>query len=90
MCCAYPFYQLLQEMVLDFSATAQELSASIQNLTKAINKIMVSNEEEVQGIQNIAEKASDVMQKAAIVADMMKENEFGSERLVTAVTKFRI
>jgi methyl-accepting chemotaxis protein len=86
----YKDAEAIQELVMDFSATAEELSASIQNMAKAINEVTVSNNEGAQGTQNIAEKASDVMQKASRVSDLMKETEHNSERLANTVAKFRI
>lgn len=86
----YKDAESIAELVTDFSATAEELLASIQSMTRAINEVTLSNNEEAQGTQNIAEKASEVMQKAAKVADLMKETESNSEKLAKAVSKFKI
>jgi methyl-accepting chemotaxis protein len=80
----------IQAMVSDFSATAEELSASIQNMIKAINEVTISNNEGAQGTQSIAEKATDVMNKASAVSDFMKELEHNAERLSSTVSKFQI
>jgi methyl-accepting chemotaxis protein len=80
----------IQEMVTDFSATSEQLLASIQNMVRAINEVTVSNNEGAQGTQNIAEKASNIMQKAAKIADLMKETELSSRKLNEAVSKFTI
>ncbi len=86
----YSDAESIQDLVTDFSATAEELLASIQSMTRAINEVTLSNNEEAQGTQNIAEKASDVMQKAAKVAELMKETELNSEKLTKAVSRFKI
>jgi len=82
--------EAIQDLVTDFSATAEELLASIQSMTKAINEVTASNSEGAQSTQNIAEKASGVLQKAAIVSDLMKGTERISERLAEIVSKFKI
>lgn len=86
----YKDAEAVEDMVTDFSATAEELSASIQSMSKAISEVTTSNNEGAQGTQNIAERASDVMKKAARVSDLMKEAECISERLVKTVSKFKI
>lgn len=82
--------EAIQELVTDFSATAEELLASIQNMVKAINEVANSNNEGAQGTQSIAEKASDVMQNAAKVADLMSRTERNSDSLTKAIAKFKI
>ena len=74
----------------DFSATAEELAASIQNMVRAINEVTISNNEGAQGTQNIAEKATNVMQMAGKVSDLIKETEHNSEELTASVAKFKI
>lgn len=86
----YKDAEAIQELVADFSSTAEELLASIQNMTKAIHEVTVSNNEGAQGTQSIAEKASDVMQKATKVADLIMKTEHNSESLIKAVVKFKI
>lgn len=80
----------IKELVTDFSATANELLKSIQNMTKAIGEVTAANNEGAEGTQNIAEKASDVMKKAAKITELMKETGHNSEKLVKAVEKYKI
>lgn len=86
----YQDAEAIQELVSDFNLTAEMLSTSIESMIKAINEVTISNSEEAQGTQNIAERASDVMHKAVKVSDLMKETELSSERLANAVGKFKI
>ncbi len=86
----YKDAEAIQELVSDFSSTAEILLTSIQSMIKAINEVTISNNEEAQGTQDIAEKASEVMQKTAKVADVMKETKQSSEKLAMAVSKFKI
>lgn len=80
----------IQDMITDFSATADELSASIENMIRAINEVSISNSEEAKGTQNIAEKAASVMNKASTVSELMQELEHDAERLSSLISKFKI
>jgi len=80
----------VHDLVADFSATSEELLASIQSMTRAINEVSISNNEGAQGTQNIAEKISDVMQKASEVSNLMKNLENNSEKLIENVSRFKI
>lgn len=80
----------IKDLVTDLSATTEELTASIQSMSKAINEVTVSNSEGAEGIQNIAGKASDVMQKSENMTKLMKEMENKSKRLEETVSKFKI
>lgn len=86
----YKDAEVIQDMIADFSATAEELLASIQSMSRAIVEVTASNNEGAEGIQNIAEKASDVMKKSEIVSGLMKETEHISERLAENISKFKI
>lgn len=86
----YEDSEVVQDLVTDLSATAEELLASIESMTKAINEVAVSNAEGSQSTQSIAEKAADIMKKTANVAAMIKKTEGNSESLVKAVAKFKI
>ncbi|MEW9122484.1 MAG: methyl-accepting chemotaxis protein [Thermotaleaceae bacterium] len=86
----YKDAEAIQDIVTDFSATAEELLASIQSMTEAINEVTASNNEGAQGTQRIAESALDVMQMATKFADFMKETEHNSESLTKAVKQFKI
>ncbi len=82
--------EAIQDLVTDFSATAQQLLASIQAMTKAINEVTVANNENAEGTQNIAEKAMNVVSNASHVTQIMKDMENSSENLAKTVEKFKI
>jgi len=86
----YKDSESVKDLVTDFSATSEELLASIQCMVEAINEISVSNNEGAQGTQDIAERASDVMQEATNVTDLMKATEQSSDRLAVAIAKFKV
>ncbi len=80
----------IHDMVSDFSATAEEVLASMQSMVRAINEVTASNNEGAIGTQNITEKATDITEKAFKVQSMMKQTDTMTERLSTALEKFRI
>jgi methyl-accepting chemotaxis protein len=80
----------IQDIVTDFSATSEQLLASIQNMVKAINEVTVSNSEEAQGTQNISQKALDVMEKATRVSELMTAARKSSETLAESVSRFKV
>ena len=48
--------ELVNDIVTDLSATTEQLSASIQNMVKAINEVTSATNEGALGTSNIAEK----------------------------------
>ena len=82
--------EAIQDLVTDFSATAEELMASIHDMTKTINEVTISNNEGAMGTQNISSKSFDVMQKAEKVDDLMNETRHNAERFAEIVSKFKI
>jgi len=80
----------IEDLVTDFSATAQELTASIQNMSKIINEISNSNNESALGTQNIAEKASIISQKSYEVNKLAEKTEQTSKRLKEVIIRFKI
>ncbi len=80
----------IQDMVSDFSATAEEVLASMQSMVRAISEVTASNNEGAEGTQNITEKATDVMEKAFKVQSMMKQTDTMTEKLSEALGKFQI
>lgn len=78
------------ELVTDFSTTADDLLIAIQSMVKAINEVTISNNEEAQGTQNISQKALEVTEKAARVMELMNATKQSSESLTESVSKFKI
>jgi methyl-accepting chemotaxis protein len=80
----------IQELVTDFSATAGELSVTIQHMIKAIQEVTVSNNEEAEGTQNIAEKSAEIMTKASEVMELMQQTEESSKMLMETIMIFKL
>lgn len=86
----YKDAESIQLLVTDFSVTAEQLLASIQNVVYSINEITASNNENAQGTSDIADRSSELLSQSAEVAKLMKVSEETAQKLLTAVSKFRI
>lgn len=82
--------EFVDELVTDFSATSEQLSASIQDMIKTINEVTIAANEGAEGTTNIAQKSMVVVENADKVmkqADISKES---SEILINMVKKFKL
>ncbi len=82
--------EFINGIVADFSATAQELSASVQNMVKAIAEVSAANNEAAEGTQDIAGKTAKAVEKANKVTALAREANESSQTLLGMVDKFRI
>jgi methyl-accepting chemotaxis protein len=80
----------INDMVADFSATSEELLASIQNMVKAIDEIAQSSNDGAQGAANIAQQASEITQMSNDVIKMAGSAKESSELLIKAVASFKV
>lgn len=81
---------LIDNIVSDLSATTEELSSTIQNVMKAINEITAATNEEAEGTAHIAEKTSIITEKAGNVSQYAKKTKASSDKLVEAVSRFKV
>lgn len=79
----------IQELVNDFSSTAEELLASIQSQVQSINEIALSNNEGAKGTALIAEKSTAATAQSSEVVRLMAETEQASARLLAAISQFK-
>ncbi|MDO3410283.1 methyl-accepting chemotaxis protein [Saccharibacillus sp. CPCC 101409] len=79
----------IENMVADFSATSEQLSASVQNLAKAIGEIAAANSEAAEGVETIFTRTSGVMEVADQVAAQAQRVGISSGRLKDLVERFR-
>ena len=80
----------ISDMILDFSATSQELLSSIQNMIKAIDEVTSATNQGAEGTTNIARNVGDVLIKSNAVAEAVKSVKEGSENLIGVITRFKI
>lgn len=82
--------EYVSELVTDFSATSEELMASIQNMLKAIDEVSVSANEGAAGTTSIAQKSSVVVQNAEEMVRLKESVKTSSEKLIKMVSTFKV
>lgn len=78
----------IENMVSDFSATSEQISASVQNLSKAISEIAAANGEAAEGTEHIFAQASDVLAASGEVAEQARRTDESSKRLQSIASRF--
>jgi len=80
----------VNDLILNFSATSEELLATIQNMSKAIEEITIATNEGASGVSNIAENTGIVLDRySEIIIDTAAVKK-GSTKLIDAVSKFKL
>lgn len=80
----------INDMVMDYSASSEELFASMQNMVKAIEELTTASNEEAQGAYNIAQEASSIAMKSSEVITLAESAKVKSESLIKAVSLFKV
>lgn len=81
---------MMNSLIMDFSATTQQLAASIQNMIRAINDVATAAGEGAEGTADISEKMSDVAGKAVQVLEKAKITAEGSTHLQEIMSRFKV
>ncbi len=82
--------EFVDGLVTDFSATAQELAASVQGMLKTINEVAIAANEGAQGTTLIAGKSGMVLEKAEQVMKQADNSKKSSDNLVELVENFKL
>jgi methyl-accepting chemotaxis protein len=80
----------VNDLVSEFSATSEQLLASIQNVLTVIDGVATAAGESASGTSDIAGKTSDAYQKVREVKEMITETTAVSNRLNHEVDKFKV
>lgn len=78
------------DLVTEFSATSEELLASIENVVHAIEAVATAANESAEGTTDIAEKVSESTMKSSGVMDEMDKTRNQALRLSQETEKFRL
>jgi Methyl-accepting chemotaxis protein len=81
---------IISDMVTDFSATSEELVASVQNMTRAIAEIAKASTEEATGASNIAQESTTIAQMSSEAMKVAATAKDKSDALVDAVSQFKV
>lgn len=80
----------VDELVTDFSATSQELLASIENVLKSIEDITTASQEVATGTTDIATRSGDMMNQSYLVTQEVVKSDEVSNRLNLEVSNFKL
>lgn len=80
--------EYVDELVTDFSATSEELTASIEGIIKAIGEVAITINEGAQGTSNIAERISEIVMLSENIQNQMKASLENANLLKETVGKF--
>ncbi|GAB6108311.1 methyl-accepting chemotaxis protein [Fusibacter bizertensis] len=80
--------EYVDELVTDFSATSEELTASIEGIIKAIGEVAITINEGAQGTSNIAERISEIVILSENIQNQMRESLENANLLKETVGKF--
>lgn len=80
----------IDQMMSSFSATSEELLASVQYMAKAIGEISDSINEEANGTSNIAHEVVEVMEKSNEVIGLSKTAKERANQLAATVSLFKV
>ena len=82
--------EYVSSLVTDFSATSEELLASIEGVITAIKEVSVAAQEGASGTSNIAEKTVGISHKSSEVLEISKVAGDVADKLKTDVGRFVI
>lgn len=80
----------VNEFMMDFSAVAEELNASIEGIVKSINETASTIGSNAEGVQNITEKAANIFEKLEKINESVVENIKSINRLEEVIKEFKI
>lgn len=87
---AYSTHALnIQDMITDFSATSEQLLASVQDMSKVIQEMAHAAQEESHGANTIADETSAITEGSHEVMKLSEEAKLMSEKLTTLVSNFK-
>lgn len=80
----------VDELITEFSSTAQQLSASAENMVRAINEISVAANEGAEGTSNIAQKVVSVSENSLLIMSEARKTRTSTDNLIKIVSKFKV
>lgn len=81
---------MFSEMVSDYSATSEELTASIQNVVQSLNEVSEAAEESAKGTQTIVDSTTNINVKSVALLKQSESIAESIDKLMNAVSQFKI
>lgn len=82
--------KFVEELVSDFSATAEELLASMEDMTSAIDGVAHVANESASGTTDIATRVTEANLQSNAVMERVNSTKESADNLKNAISKFRI
>ncbi|MCB2288653.1 methyl-accepting chemotaxis protein [Clostridium sp. CS001] len=82
--------EFVNDLVLNFSSTSEELLASLHEVIKTIEQVAMASNQGAQGTIDIAEKVSDITHISNEIIGKVKKSKTSAEQLNEEVGKFKI
>lgn len=80
----------IDDMVTEFSATSEELLASVNNVLHAIQEVARASNEGAQGTTDIAAKNTDINLQSNNIMSLMEQTQESSKLLYQEAQKFKV
>ena len=82
--------KFVDDLVMDFSSTSEELLASINDILKTIDGVAEATSEGASGTVDIANKVSEISHKSNEVLEQVTQTKESAEKLKTEMSKFKV
>ncbi len=80
----------VRQLVETINSSADELNATIQTITSSIGEISIANSEGANGITNISQNTSDILNMSTDVSNIMDEVSDSTKKLKDTVNKLTV
>jgi methyl-accepting chemotaxis protein len=81
---------LVSDIVTDFSATSEELTASIQHVVKNLNEVSTAVNETAKGTHNITDRSVSLMDGSSKIVEQLADIHAQSTQLKQSANKFKL
>jgi methyl-accepting chemotaxis protein len=82
--------KFVDNLVIEFSSTSEELLASVQDVLKTIDGVAQAAGEGAGGTTDIAQRVADITSKSNNLIELTKKTKESSEKLKDEISKFKI
>ncbi|AQS05516.1 methyl-accepting chemotaxis protein 4 [Clostridium beijerinckii] len=82
--------KFVDDLVMDFSSTSEELLASINDILKTIDGVAEATSEGASGTVDIANKVAEISHKSNEVLEQVTQTKESAEKLKTEMSKFKV
>lgn len=80
----------INNLMAEFESDAELLDSSVISISTAMNEVAVTINEGSKGVQDIAERTADVVEKTISETKLADENAIGAKELLDLVERFQI